>query len=68
VRGGRLLPGFLGRPSDQERTSGLWDNSYRFPGMERALDEGGMDEELIEEKLLLAIPLDNILDTGERRS
>jgi hypothetical protein len=41
VRGGRLLPGLLGdgTRSDKERTSGLWDNSYRFPGMEIAIEE-----------------------------
>jgi hypothetical protein len=57
-----------GTPSNKERTYGLWDNSYRFPGMEIAIDEGGIDEELREEKLLLAIRLDSILNTGERRS
>lgn len=66
-----MLPGFLGEggtPSDKERTSGLWDNSYWFPGMEIAIEEGGIDEELREEKLLLSIRLDSILNTGERRS
>jgi hypothetical protein len=59
VRGGRLLPGLLGdgTRSDKERTSGLWDNSYRFPGMEIAIEEGGIDEELRAEKLLLSIPV-----------
>ena len=57
-----------GTTSDKERTSGLWDNSYWFPGREIATDEGGIDEELREEKLLLAIRLDSILNTGERRS
>jgi len=57
-----------GTASDKERTSGLWDNSYRFSGKEIATDEGGIDEELREEKLLLAIRLDSILNTGERRS
>lgn len=31
-------------PSDKERTFGLWDNSDRFPGMEIALEERGIDE------------------------
>lgn len=55
-----------GTPSDKERTSGLWDNSHRFPGREIAIEECGIDEELREEKLLLAIQRDNsILKTGE---
>ena len=57
-----------GTPSDQERTSGLWDNSYRFPGIGIAIEEGGIEEELGEEKLLLSIRLDSILNTGEQRS
>jgi hypothetical protein len=36
--------------------------------MEMPIDEGGIDEELREEKLLLAIRSDSILNTGERRS
>jgi hypothetical protein len=58
MRGGRLLVaswGEGGTASDKERTFGLWDNSYRFSGKEIATDEGGIDEELREEKLLLAI-------------
>jgi hypothetical protein len=36
--------------------------------MKIAIEEGGVDEELREEKLLLAIRLDSILNTGERWS
>ena len=57
-----------GTPSDKERTSGLWDNSHRFPGREIAIEECGIDEELREEKLLLPIRLDSILYPGQRRS
>ena len=55
-------------PSNKERTFGILDNSYGFPGMEIAIEEGGIDEEPREEKLLLTIRLDSILYTGQRRS
>ena len=57
-----------GTPSSRERSSGLGDNSYRLPGMEIAIDEDGMDEELRDEKFFVAIRLDSILNIGERRS
>jgi hypothetical protein len=57
-----------GTRSDKERTSGLWDNSYRFLGIEIAIEEGGIDEEIREERGLLGIRLDSILYTGERWS
>jgi len=61
-----LLPGFLGRRRDTIRQRG--NLRARFPGMKMPIDEGGIDEDLREEKLLLAIRLDSILNTGERRS
>ncbi len=41
----------------------LWDNSYRFSCMGIAMEEGGIGEELREEKLPLAIRLNSILHT-----
>ena len=43
------------------------DHSYGFAGMEIEIEEGGIDEEPGKEKLLLAIRLDSILYTGQRR-
>ena len=60
--------GERGTPSDNERTSGLWDSSYRFYGMEIAIEEGGIDEDLREERVLLGIRLDSILYTGQWRN
>jgi len=30
--------------SVSEKGLGLWDNSYRFPGMKITIEEGGIDE------------------------
>ncbi len=53
--------------SKKERTFGLLDNSYGFPGIEIGIAEGGIDEEPREEKLLLAIRWDSIGYPGQRR-
>ena len=52
-----MLPDFLGRRQDTLRQRDdfhrLWDNwLYEIPGMEIAIKEGGIDEELREEKVL----------------
>ena len=66
-----MAPGLLRRRRDTIRQrENLWaiDNSYRFPGMEITVEEGGIDEEPRAEKLLLAIRLDSILHIEQWRS
>ena len=55
-------------PPTKREPLGLSDNFYGFPEMEIAIEEDGIDEELKGKRLLLAIRLGSILNTGQWRS
>ena len=61
--------GYGERPtaSNKERALGPLDNCYGFAGMEIAIEEGGIDEEPREEKLLRPIRWDSISYAGQQR-